>query len=143
MTYDMEFVRRVLEVFDKYDQHDDLWWRTGKEYGGGQYNQPAQFLAKCSDVFWWGTADCEDITPENIGELEQAMADAKAACKHGEIYGAMLFCARVRKLRPQGACYPKEPELWPLFDACGPHRETGMGNPHPHPRDKKPKEVTV
>ena len=25
--------------------------------------------------------------------------------------------------------------LWPLFDACGPVRTVGFGNPEPHPID--------
>lgn len=48
-----------------------------------------------------------------------------------------LFACRSRKMRPQGACYPDDhPELWPLFDACGPEREVGMGNPY-RPGERK------
>ena len=135
MTYDMDFVERVLRVFEEYDAHDELYWRTGKRYGGGEFNKPASFFVNCNDVFCWGSADLEEVTPENIDVLEQSYADAKAACECGHIYGAaMLFCARVRKMRPQGAAYPKDhPELWPLLDACGPERAVGMGNPRPHP----------
>lgn len=42
-----------------------------------------------------------------------------------------LFAARVRGMRPQGAAYTfYPPETWPLFDACGPEREIGFGNPY-------------
>jgi hypothetical protein len=45
--------------------------------------------------------------------------------------GAELFCARVRKMRPQGAWYAYCPEAeWPLFDACGPERGVDAGNPY-------------
>jgi len=138
MTHSMDFLSRLLSTLDKHEAHDLIWWRCGEVYGGGQYNTPATFLAKCSDVFWWGTADCEEITEENIGVLEQACADlaatgvpAAAAC-----HSAELFAARVRGMRPQGAAYPTDPALWPLFDACGPERETGLGNPKPHPSMK-------
>jgi hypothetical protein len=89
----------------------------------------------CSDEFAWGTADLEQITPENIHELERAIADVKAIDKDiGHAF--ILFAARQRKMRPQGAAYPKDKELWPLFDACGPKREVNMINPHRHPEDK-------
>src|SRR5205814_9658982 len=81
----------------------------------------------CNDTFFWGCADAEEITPENIATFEQAVADLLA---HGHLAGE-LFAARVRKQRPQGAsydeCYPRE--TWRLFDACGPIYETGLGNP--------------
>ncbi|UDL15984.1 hypothetical protein QEH42_gp234 [Microbacterium phage Pumpernickel] len=42
----------------------------------------------------------------------------------------LLFAAKSRKMRPQGAYYKSIPEnIWHLFDACGPEREVGMGNP--------------
>lgn len=147
--------------------------------------------ANCSDVFWWGSSDSEEITDENIRVLRDTIAELTvlyvarskiesdpefkrlafeetsavyaahvAECplttpdgKHENDRGcsrwtpgatehkmyayqyqtniAELFAARVREMRPQGACYKGYPkDLWPLFDACGPERETGMGNPH-------------
>jgi hypothetical protein len=123
-----EFLIRCLRA-TSFDNCDDLWWRTDGAYA------PVALFINCNDVFWWGTGDCERITPENIGVLEQSYVDAKAACDIGSAYGGTLFCARVRKIRPQGAAYPDEPSLWPLFDACGPERAVGMGNPKPHPAD--------
>lgn len=138
MTYDMGFVSRLLRLMDEYDSHDALFWRCGAQYGGGEFHTPASFFVNVNDVFWWGCADLEEITPENIAALERSYADAKAAHKFGFIYAPHLFAARVRGMRPQGACYPPEPELWPLFDACGPERPVDAGNPRPHPRDRKP-----
>lgn len=147
--------------------------------------------ANCSDVFWWGSSDSEDITDENILVLRDTIDEMTvlykarskiendpefkqlyfeethatylahvAECptttpdgKHSnsnqcspwkpgatehtmyayqyETNISELFAARVRGMRPQGACYKGYPkDLWPLFDACGPERETGMGNPH-------------
>jgi hypothetical protein len=48
--------------------------------------------------------------------------------------GDLFWCARVRGMRPQGACYKSIPEaFWPLFDACGPAREADLGNPSKQP----------
>jgi|HubBroStandDraft_4_1064222.scaffolds.fasta_scaffold00029_108 hypothetical protein len=100
-------------------------WRTDGEYA------PVRFFINCNDQFWWGTGDNEDLTPENIGELEKAYADCNAIDKVcGKHHAQSLFCCRVRKMRPQGCCYPPR-EYWHLFDACGPEREVGLGNPYP------------
>lgn len=132
MKKDNEYILKVLQLASKYDLCGDLYWRTDDEY------EPCTFFVNCNDVFAWACADCEEITPENIDELERAMQDCIKASNltGGEIYGEMLFCCRIRKMRPQGAAYPKKcPDLWPLFDACGPERKTDFGNPHPHPKD--------
>jgi len=120
---DPEFVMRVLGLASKWDICGSLWWRIDGEYA------PITFFVNCNDVFYWGCADAETITPENVDLLEQSMKDAEGTHQYGELYGTMLWCARVRKQRPQGAAYPDERELWPLFDECGPERETGFGNP--------------
>lgn len=81
----------------------------------------------CNDFFAWGCADGEDINEETLPELQKAVED----CKGDMETGALLYCARRRKIRPQGACYSMIPEeLWPLFHDCGPERETGFGNPY-------------
>lgn len=122
---DFEFVLRVLRA-TAFDHTDILWWRTDGEYA------PVTLFVKCNDLFWWACADLEQVTPENVGELERAFADAKAAHpQFGEVYADSLFCCRVRGMRPQGCCYPPERELWPLFDACGPERAIDSSNPYP------------
>ncbi len=79
----------------------------------------------CNDTFAWGCADGEELTKDNIEIFYQSIEDA------GEKDGPDLFCARVREMRPQGACYGYYDEKnWPLFNACGPERETGFGNPY-------------
>lgn len=86
----------------------------------------------CSDAFFWGSADAEELTPETLPILQQAAADLEAAGADNH-HLDHLFAARVRKMRPQGACYEfyDEPALRAMFDACGPERVTGLGNPHP------------
>lgn len=118
------FVDAVLRLAIRYDMTDDLLWSIKDD--------EIQVAAICSDAFWWATADAEKITLETLPELEQAFVDTEAACTAGEVYAGMLYAARRRKMRPQGAAYPEERELWPLFDACGPERpidKGGFGNP--------------
>ena len=98
-TSDFETVIRAFKVFDGFDgPSSGLWWRTDKEYA------PVTLLVNCNDVFFWGCSDCERLTPENIGQLERALEDARAADpKMGGIHADILWIARERKQRPQGA----------------------------------------
>lgn len=130
------FILRVLKAFeDGFCEGADkgnLWWRTDGEYA------PITFLVNCNDAFWWATADAERITPDNIGVLEQALADCKAAdATIGNLHASLLFVCRVRQMRPQGAYYKHiEDQFRPLFDAAGPPREVDsapFGNPYPQP----------
>ena len=127
----LAFILRVLGIVEEYELRDMLFWRTDSKYA------PVTFMINCNDIFYWGCADLEPITPENIGILEQSGKDYKEIGKSIDPKSSMyeleipaLFCARVRKMRPQGACYPEDKAYWPLLDACGPKRETGLGNPH-------------
>jgi hypothetical protein len=120
---DNNFALRVLDVIARADLHDSLWWRTDGDYG------PVSFWILCNDVFAWACADAERITPETLPELEQAIRD-EVAITGTTIYADHLYCARRRGKRPQGAAYPDDRRLWPLFDACGPERPIGLGNPH-------------
>ena len=120
------FVLRVLQAF-AFDFCDELFFRTDAAYA------PVAFFVNCNDFFWWGCGDAEEVTPENIAVFEQAKRDAEAIECRWE--APHLFCARVRKLRPQGCCYPKESAAIALYDACGPKREIDLGNPYAHPHD--------
>lgn len=118
------FVLRVLKAFE-FDNTDSLWWNfvDGK----------IRMYAQCSDFFEWGTADREEILPEDLDLLEQCVKDV-TELDRTNMYAGDLFAARKRKQRPQGACYKNLPEsLWPLFDAAGPVREISFTNPRRHP----------
>lgn len=105
--------------------HGELFWRYD--------NDNVRFFIMCSDVFAWGTADCEELTPDNIHELRKAHDDlCNIDPKHALLTGD-LFAARMRKMRPQGAAYPTNKEIWPLLDACGPERELDALNPFGRP----------
>lgn len=139
MTVTLDFVCRVLSIFDGFDRlsNDDVWWRTDDEYA------PITLIVNCNDLFFWGCSDCETITPENVETLESAVRDVKALT--GNNGGAdAVFCCRVRGMRPQGACYSTKyypVEIWPLFDAAGPEREIGIGNPKSAPSLTSPVET--
>lgn len=102
----------------------------------------------CNDVFAWGFADAEDIeTSDDIELLRQSIKDC-TAIEPRSSHGALLYCARKRNMRPQGAYYKyldvydykkdQPPELnaeatakmHKLFNDAGPEREVGFGNPY-------------
>lgn len=125
-----DFVTRVLELFSlsHADAYGDLFWRVD--------DSEVRLYANVSDVFAWGGADAEEITPATLPALEQAYADLKAV--EAEEFTAELYAARRRGMRPQGAAYPsKTHESWrqvsALYDACGPERGLGLGNPKAAP----------
>lgn len=92
----------------------------------------------CSDAFFWGCADGEDISDETLEEFNQAVDDCGNL-----INGELLYCSRKRKERPQGAMYTYIPKrLWHLFDLCGPEKKTGLGNPCA-PGEYRPDEQVV
>ena len=118
-----DLTMRVLRA-TAFDNCDSIFWRTDDKYA------PVTFLAICNDTFAWGTADCEQITEENVAVFEAASADCLAA--GFSYFTSSLFAARVRRQRPQGAFYRSlcgKEALVRLFDECGPEREVGLGNP--------------
>lgn len=119
-----ELFLRVLQILAQWDEYDGLFWR----FVDGEI----KMFVICNDQFSWGAADLERITPDNVEQLATAYQDCHDAdpANFGEVYGQLLFCARSRGMRPQGAAYPEDRRLWPLFDACGPERQKGIGNPY-------------
>lgn len=109
-----ELIKEFLRITSEYECHSgELYW-----------NKDLEFWIVCSDLFAWALADLEKVTPEDFPEFKKALEDA------GGDDGPLLYCCRKRGMRPQGAFYNHfDKENWPLFDACGPERETGIGNP--------------
>lgn len=130
---DPDFIIKLLKLMAQYDSCDSLWWRV--DYG------VLRFFVNCNDVFCWACADAEPVTPENIDLLRQSFEDEQTATGGStSVWGPMLFCARSRGERIQGAWYkdgslPKE--LWPLFDAVGERRPVDLGNPYSHPSENE------
>jgi len=110
-------VIKLLKIIAKYDVFhgwDNIFWTKDME-----------FRVLCNDIFWWGTGDAEEITEDDLTLFEESLKDG------GWEVGYILYCARRRKMRPQGAAYSIIPEkYWPMFDACGPERKTDFGNPY-------------
>jgi hypothetical protein len=129
VSKEVDFTLKVMRLMADEDIHEDIYWVVGDE------KDNFRFSVTCNDIFFWGSADGEDLTPENFGDLLQAIEDEKKIrASVYTVWGPMLFCARMRKQRPQGAVYESIDEaVWPLFDACGEEREVGFGNPHAHP----------
>lgn len=138
MTTDNILKLLHLLADDKIDSSNLIWSHDEKEN--------LTVAAMCSDTFWWGCADAEEITDENIGLFIKTVDECQALKSAGHLhYGEKycwstsycdeLFAARVRKMRPQGASYELYPScLWPLFNECGPERQCENGNPHKYPK---------
>lgn len=123
---DRDFLIEVFRYFASIDCHSDLFWNIWEK-------QPLMVYVMCNDQFFWGSADVEEITPENFPELQRAVTDCVAVAPDdpcNKLEGLMLFCSRMRKERPQGASYPRDRRLWPLFDEAGPEKKIGLGNPY-------------
>lgn len=127
----LDLILRAFSVFDGFagPSPEGLWWRTDGDYA------PVTLLVDCNDLFVWGSADAETLTEQSINVLESAAEDMRALHPRGDFDQAgLLYCCRMRKMRPQGAYYKHiEKPWWPLFNACGPERATGVGNPLPLP----------
>ena len=126
-----EQIDRLLRL-TAFEYCDAIWWRLPE----GEPDGPLMFLVGCNDVFDWGTADAERINDEaDLAGLEAAVREVEALLgRYNGVEGFVLWVARKRKERPQGAMYPHlDPQLWELFDACGPPRDVNWSNPKPQP----------
>lgn len=140
----IEALARFFRVLDDADQHDGFWWRANEP----QY-EPFKILINCNDLFYWACADAEEVTPDTLDVFERSIRDVGALHERwgkwlttnvrdgakkmsdpdappyvATSLGLLLYCARVRKMRPQGAFYDAfPPEVADMFDAAGPERE--------------------
>lgn len=87
------------------------------------------FGAPCSDVFWWATADWEEIGEEDMPLFRQCMADLDATDEHYMV--EILYAARKRGMRPMSLwlgirgdrAWQHSRELFDMFLAAGPERD--------------------
>lgn len=111
----LAFIKELLDIIDKHDATSDLFWRK-------QPDGSFCFYINCNDLFYWATADAEDVTPADLETLDQAYTDADTA--GGEYFGAQLYAARRRQMRPQAPYFQYfNDNLVELFKAAGPPRE--------------------
>lgn len=126
----------VMEFHDKYfkfvewlhdipEEHEELVYSLLIEDKMEVYGEKGsvKMAVDCSDTFFWGCSDCEEISLEELPSLVECYAASPT-------YGGELWCAKKRGMRPQSASYKEcYPEIeWPLFDACGPERTDSDGN---------------
>jgi hypothetical protein len=122
----------LMRWFADHDLDEELRWTTHRSplvtYEGEDSGE-IKFYVLCNDMFWWGTADCEWITTEDIPDLQRAYDDLKAAdlddiCMW--CYAPELWISRKRGMRPQRPWWDRERIPGPakeLFLAAGPHRD--------------------
>ena len=120
-----EAILEILSFTAKYELNGFLSWETSGEYA------PVTFWVNTSDVLFWGASDGEELNAETLPVFKTCVEDCMAIDDVlGGVEATMLFACRINKCRPQGASYPENRDLWSLFDACGPEREIGFGNPY-------------
>jgi len=121
-AWTFETVIELLALFE--DCPETLGWAT----------TPAlAFYVRCDDVFVWGGADVEAITPADLPDLLAAWRDCHVSDEEGSEYWPELWVARKRHQRPQGAfllnLQVRGDCALPLFLAAGPPRPVELGNP--------------
>ena len=109
---DFDLIYRAFKIFNGFDgpNSDELWWRTDID------GEQIRLLVNCNDLFWWGTADCEQLTYENIGLLESTYEECT---KDEKSRAHLLWIARIRRLVPQEPYFKYFPEsMHAKFRAC-------------------------
>lgn len=118
-----KYFRAIIDITSKHEIDEELFWVKD--------NNNYIALIICNDVFMWGCSDATRIEPHEVGDLRKACNDCENEERFTGHVGALLFCARKNKMRPQGAFYKFiESSLHKLFNKCGPKRKTGFGNPY-------------
>lgn len=108
----------LLRLVAEHDCYSDIFW-----------DDQLKFYANCGDVFYWGCADAEQITEDDIGTVRECFNLV------GDL-GLILFAAVKRGLRPQNAYYKSIPkEFWKHFDECGEERQIDNSNPSKRPTE--------
>jgi hypothetical protein len=111
---------QIVEVLRAtgFEYCDELFWR--EDYKGRLF-----IMVNCNDLFFWGTADCEMITPDNYQSLIDIIAEITSIKGTWNAQNAFpLWCCRNRKSRPQKPYYKYiDEDLHELFNACGPERD--------------------
>lgn len=127
-----EDVRQVVSALTCYGETTDVMWWIEDE------TKEVKCGVMCNDVFFWGCADVEELEAEDVPMLkeikkmlfEMSRNESGKFINQFYLHGDILFCAKKRKMRPQGAMYKHIPkELWHLFNECGEHRPEDFGNP--------------
>ena len=120
MLESLEYYSNILGVLQDVQATE---WGVTRYVEGSGHEGTWRYSVNVNDVFAWACADAEALEPLELQDWEQAWKDSPSC-------GGMLWVARKRKMRPQGAIYKVIPyESWHLFDEAGPARDVGLGNP--------------
>ena len=115
---------KLIEIAD--GNLDSNFWA----YSNGK--DEIEIHVNCNDVFMWACSEGYPLGDEDLDDLARCYNDV--AKRTGDLKdtnnATMLWACRLLQERPQGAMYPKDKRLWPLFDAVGPEKEVGRGNPY-------------
>lgn len=131
--FTVEDYENIIEFIVNNDLESMIYWHGTKEEGFRPF-------INCNDVFLWGCADGHEFEPADIPDIMQAIED----CKPDLYYGPILWIARKRNMRPQGAMYEGSGyessggisvALRKMFNECGPHRPADIGNPYATPEE--------
>jgi hypothetical protein len=135
-TYTFEDAATIIEFFDELNYHSDLFTSVVRN------PTRISFCVNCNDLFFWACADGEPVLASDMPAIRTALADVRDLIPDDprQYYYSIgtalsLWVSRKRGMRPQGCCYPKQKALWPLFDACGPERESGAGCNNKRPNE--------
>jgi hypothetical protein len=120
-----ENIIRLLRFAAEMNLREDLFW-----------GEDLTFSVNVSDVFHWGCSSFEEITDDTLDDFIGDVEEVEAAVKRGGWeYGLVLYAARRRGMRPQGAWFKADANdevrqnIYPLIRECGPARELGLANP--------------
>jgi hypothetical protein len=99
-----EYLERVIREIALERDHELYWSRNGPELR-------AMFF--CSDTFWWATADCEVIEPEELDDMLAYIDQFKETTERHDgststypaHWGPMLWICKKRNLRPMAPFY--------------------------------------
>jgi len=113
-----EQVHAILRWFSETECIESLYWNT--------VPGAILFWVQCNDMFWWGTADAEDVGRADIKDLQEAYQDLQKVDDNFTCYAPELWVARKRGMRPQTPWWDRErfpQEIKDLFLAAGPPRD--------------------
>jgi hypothetical protein len=114
-------IKKFIEIFDELDfDYRSVY------FGVDENTDEIKIIVYCNDLFYWGCADGEEVTEENIHLIKEAYEkiDSIDWCQTTTLD---LFCCMSRQMRPQSPCYYHiEQKYWHLFDECGEEREEEM-----------------
>lgn len=132
---DKEFkvLQQVFSVIAQVEKKDNqaehgLFWRID--------NNKLSLFVNCNDLFFWACSDLEEITPQNIDVFVETANVLQVNHQLNYANLAILFCAKSRKLQPQGAVFSKlSPLMVTLLEQVGIEREEKS------PNTAKPKDL--